>query len=334
MQFSFSEDQRLLADGVRGFLAGECTAEHVQQAWTDGPSRTRWKALAGLGVVGMLADEQHGGMGMDEVDLALVLEEAGWAGLPEPLAEVTAVAVPLLAAVGGDVAEDLLGAVAAGEVVAVPALAADPFPAHVAGADRVLLQRGDDLLVASPGDLELQERPNVDHARPTVEVSGGVPSGATVVATGVRDELALAAARGTWAAAAQLVGAGRRMIDLATEYAGQREQFGRPIGSFQAVKHHLASALVAVEFARPLVHRAAHSLATGDDRAPLHAAMAKAVAAEAAEQAAQASLQVHGAIGYTWEHQLHLWMKRTWSLAASWGTTEEHWQVVEAATIP
>ena len=126
-----------------------------------------------------------------------------------------------------------------------------------------------------------------------------------------------------------LVGLGFAIIDQAVAYATQREQFGRPIGTFQAVKHHLASALVDVQFARPLVERAAHSLATGDDDAATHAAAAKAFAAEAAEAAARHALQVHGAIGYTWECDLHLFMKRVWSLAAALGDTEHQWQQVE-----
>jgi alkylation response protein AidB-like acyl-CoA dehydrogenase len=116
-------------------------------------------------------------------------------------------------------------------------------------------------------------------------------------------------------------------------HAGQRQQFGQPIGAFQAVKHHLATALVDVQFALPLVERAAISLATGDPDAAHHAAIAKAFAAEAVEAAASHAIQVHGAIGYTWECDLHLWMKRTWALSAAWGDSEAQWQQVERGVL-
>jgi len=115
-----------------------------------------------------------------------------------------------------------------------------------------------------------------------------------------------------------------RLLSMAAQYAKDRSQFGKPIGSFQAVKHHLADALVRVEFARPVVYRAAWSLQHGDPDASMHASMAKAMASEAATLAARTALQVHGAIGYTWEHDLQLWMKRAWSLAAAWGDAATH----------
>ncbi len=333
MDFSFTSDQQLLAQGVRDFLASECPPEAVRAAWDSGPDMTRWKALAGLGVVGLLVPEDLGGLGMNEVDLCLLLEEAGYAGLPEPLAEVAAVAVPLLVDAGGDAGPALLQAAAAGEAMVLPALEVDRHPAHLATADQILVQRGDELHLVRPTSVTLDPRPNVDGARPTSSLSAELDAASTAIALDVGDALERASARGVWAASAALVGVARRMIDLATDYALQREQFGRPIGSFQAVKHHLATALVEVEFARPLVHRAAWSLAAGDGDAPVHASMAKAVASEAAQSAARAALQVHGAIGYTWEHDLHLWMKRAWSLAASWGPAEAHWERIESATL-
>ena len=115
-----------------------------------------------------------------------------------------------------------------------------------------------------------------------------------------------------------------RMIEMTAEYAREREQFGQPIGSFQAVKHLLADALLRLEFARPAVYRAAWSVAHGEPTRARDASMAKAFASEAARAAARVALQVHGAIGYTWEHDLHLWMKRAWALAAAWGDAAWH----------
>ena len=123
---------------------------------------------------------------------------------------------------------------------------------------------------------------------------------------------------------AVLLGVADRLITMTAAYAVDRVQFGVPIGSFQAVKHHLANALIRLEFARPAVYRAAWSLDIGDPDAGSHASMAKALASDAATGAARIALQVHGAIGYTWEHDIHLWMKRAWSLAAAWGDAGFH----------
>jgi alkylation response protein AidB-like acyl-CoA dehydrogenase len=126
------------------------------------------------------------------------------------------------------------------------------------------------------------------------------------------------------ASAAQLLGLTDRMITMAADYARERHQFGKPIGSFQAVKHLLAGAQVALEFARPVVYAAAWALDEGEaDRSRL-ASTAKAYASEAATEAARVSLQVHGAIGYTWECDLHLFLKRAWALSEAWGSAADH----------
>ncbi|MGH9019237.1 MAG: acyl-CoA dehydrogenase family protein, partial [Acidimicrobiales bacterium] len=168
-------------------------------------------------------------------------------------------------------------------------------------------------------------RPSLDGARRGAEVTF-VPSAATRLATGA-EAAALVDALGDRAAmgaGAVLLGVADRLLAITARYAVEREQFGRPIGSFQAVKHHLANALIRLEFARPAVYRAAWSLDHGDGAAGVHASMAKALASEAATGAARIALQVHGAIGYTWECDLQLWMKPAWALAAAWGDAAFH----------
>jgi alkylation response protein AidB-like acyl-CoA dehydrogenase len=130
--------------------------------------------------------------------------------------------------------------------------------------------------------------------------------------------------RGATAGAAMLVGVAERLVTMTAEYAKERVQFGRPIGAFQAVKHHLATAFVRLEFARPVVYRAALSIDEREATASRDASMAKSMAADAANLAARVALQVHGAIGYTWQHDLHLWMKRAWALSAVWGDGPWH----------
>ena len=124
--------------------------------------------------------------------------------------------------------------------------------------------------------------------------------------------------RAALAAGAQLCGIAQQLLDMAVGYARQRHQFGQPIGAFQAVKHQLADVALKLEFARPVVYRAAYSMD------PTHVSMAKACASEAALLAARVALQVHGAIGYTWEHDLHLWLKRVWALGPAWGDAAWH----------
>jgi alkylation response protein AidB-like acyl-CoA dehydrogenase len=133
--------------------------------------------------------------------------------------------------------------------------------------------------------------------------------------------------------AAVMVGACRRVLDLAVAHVRDRRQFGVPIGSFQAVKHHLADVALALEFARPLVYRAAWSLAKRDADRSVHVSMAKARASDAALHAGRVALQVHGAIGYTTEYDLHLWLKRAWALAASWGDAAWHDELVGRAIL-
>ena len=159
---------------------------------------------------------------------------------------------------------------------------------------------------------------------------GWEPSPATLIASGDEAQSALGdlANRAAVATAAELLGLADRMIAMAATYAKDRNQFGKPIGSFQAVKHLLAGAQVKLEFARPAVYAAAWSLGdpelAGSPRGARSASLAKAYASDAATEAARVSLQVHGAIGYTWECDLHLYLKRAWALAESWGSAADH----------
>jgi alkylation response protein AidB-like acyl-CoA dehydrogenase len=152
------------------------------------------------------------------------------------------------------------------------------------------------------------------------------PAPKTRVAEGARGRALQAAAldRGALAAAAEQLGAADRLISMAVAYAKQRHQFGQPIGGFQAVKHMLANPKVELEYARPVVHRAAHSVARGAGQRSVHVSMAKIAADGAATRAARVALQVHGAIGYTWEQDLHLWMRRAWSLEQAFGRSAFH----------
>jgi alkylation response protein AidB-like acyl-CoA dehydrogenase len=327
VRFAFRDDQQLLQAAVREFLRKECAPEAVRALWADarGHSGALWAQLAALGVLGALVPEAQGGLGLDERDLVLLLEEVGRAALPGPLAASAAVAAPLLRELGGPLAERWLPRLARGEAIAVVGHEANPFVTDAHLADLLLLARGDELHALAPGAVRLVHQPANDPGRRLYAVEWHSRD-AEVVARGGAAAGLLAGAfeRGALACAAQLLGAADRMIELAVAHATQREQFGRPIGSFQAVQHQLADAKVKLEYARPVVYKAAWSLATGAASRGVDVSHAKLAAGDAAALAARRALQVHGAIGYTWEQDLHLWMRRAWSLALEWGAAPLH----------
>jgi alkylation response protein AidB-like acyl-CoA dehydrogenase len=274
---------------------------------------------------------------MTDEDLVPLLVEAGRAGLPDPVSSTAGVAAALLrdhAAAG--VAAEWLPRIAAGEVAVGVGFGpgADgggaPTVAAASSVDVFMLFDRGEVHLVEPSHVQLRPLDSVDGARHLASVdwtpdpatlvvgSGGTATDAGFVATNAAFD------RAALGLAAMLVGLGQRMLDMTVAYASERQQFGVPIGSFQAVKHHLADASLDVEFALPLVLRAANSLASDDPEASVHVSMAKAKASEAAKHAAAASLQVHGAIGYTVECDLHLYMKRAWSLAVRCGDAEFH----------
>jgi alkylation response protein AidB-like acyl-CoA dehydrogenase len=198
----------------------------------------------------------------------------------------------------------------------------------------LLLQHGAEVHAVDPDRAELTAQPGNDPSRRLFSVRFE-PAAATRVADGERGRSLWAAAfdRGALACAAQQIGVAERLVEMAAAYAGQRVQFGVPIGSFQAVKHLLADVKVKLEYARPVVYRAAHSVATGAPWRAVHVSHAKVAACDAATRAARAALQVHGAIGYTWEQDLHIWMRRAWSLEQAFGRSDFHRRRVEDAVL-
>ncbi len=327
MEFGFSEDQLLLQSTVRDFLSGECTPEWVRAQWeTDtGRSRPFWTQLAEIGVPGLLVPEAHGGLGLDETDLVLLLEEMGRVALAEPVIG-TVVGTGLLRALPEpEIAATWLPRVAAGEAILAVGHPASPFVADAHVADLLLLPREDRLYAVEPPSVRADAQASNDGSQRLFRVDFS-PGDATPIAKGeAARRLADAALdRGAFCCAAQALGVADRLIALAADYAGQRVQFGVPIGSFQAVKHMLADVRVKLEYARSHVYRAAHSVARDVPARSVDVSMAKLAACEAALAAGRASLQVHGAIGYTYEQDVHVWMKRGWSLDLAFGDSVFH----------
>lgn len=315
-------DALAFAESVRALLAQHCPPEALRAAWDSeqGAVPELWRRLADLGVTGLTVPAAAGGAGMDLTFAVPVLVEAGRAALPEPLAEHLA-AVELLRGAGGDAAAAWLRRLAAGEALAVAAL---PPGELVAAADRadVLLLAGADggVRLLTAADARVVVTPTLDRGLRLARVGG---AGERLAGAGA-EAVAAAFDTGCLASAAELLGLAQAALDAAVRYARQREQFGRPIGSFQAVQHQLADAYVAIAFAAPVVHRGAWSLAHALPSRARDASHAKLAAGRAATTATRAALQVHGAIGYTYEHDLHMWLKRTWSRLALWGDEDFH----------
>lgn len=320
MHFSFDDDHHAFADATRAVLSEQCGPDVVRAAW-EAPAgqldRAVWDQLVGLGVNALLVDEQHGGLGLDEVWAALVLEQTGRAALPHPLVESAIVAAAFDPSVvdGTLISTDLGG----------------PNVPCAADADRLLLldERAGALHLVDRESVELVPDTAVDRSRRIATVVWS-PSPDSIV-TDDAAEIALARDRGAFGTAAVLLGLADSMLAMTADYVRERRQFGVPVGSFQAVKHQLADALMQVSFARPAVHRAAWSIARGEPTRRRDVSMAKALASDAGVTVARTALQCHGAIGYTVEHDLHLFLKRTFALSRCWGSAADHRRVVAAA---
>jgi len=309
MKFALDEQQRDFAASIDAAL-GAADVPGAVRAWAEGdttPARKVWSALTDLGVTALAVPEKYDGIDAHPVDLVVALERLGRWNVPGPVTESIAVAPILLADDGRS------AALAAGELIATVALPpAVPRAVNADFAGLTLLAQDGRVSEATVGD----GHESVDPSRRLFDVT----------ATGEAHDADVARAYefGALATAAQLVGAGQAMLDMSVEYAKQRSQFGRVIGSYQALKHKLADVHIAVELARPLVYGAALSLADGSPDTARDVSAAKAAASDAALLAARSSLQTHGAIGFTSEHDLSLWLLRVQALHSAWGDPTSH----------
>lgn len=309
MRFDLDAQQRDFAASIDAALAAADVPAAVR-AWAAGdtaPGRKVWAQLTDLGVTALMVPERFDGIGAHPVDLVVAAERLGRWCVPGPVTESIAVAPILLAD------DERCAALAAGELivsVALPPQVPRAVDADTAGL--VLLASDSRVSEAHAGD----QHESVDPSRRLFDV--------TADGTGWGADVARAYEFGALATAAQLVGAGQALLDAAVDYAKQRAQFGRVIGSYQAIKHKLADVHIAVELARPLVYGAALSLATGSPDTARDVSAAKAAASEAALLAARSALQTHGAIGFTAEHDLSLWLLRAQALRPAWGDPAAH----------
>lgn len=308
MRLVLSPEQTGFAAALHDLLSA-AGVPSAADSWADGdygPGRQIWHRLADAGVTALAVPARWGGLDATPADLVVAAEELGHHAVPGPVAETLAAVPTLLAAL--DEPGKWLPELAAGRVLAT--LAAPPWLPYAADADAadlVLLADRDTVSAARPGAA----RSSFDRTRRLYVVTlDGPPE--TCPAIGRALDL------GALVCAAQLLGAGRALLEAAVTHACTRTQFGGPIGRFQAVQHRLADVAVGLEFARPLVYAAAVTLTARDVSA------AKVACGDAAVRAARAALQVHGAIGYTHEHGLGRLLTKVRALSLAWGAPADH----------
>ncbi|KUH99547.1 acyl-CoA dehydrogenase [Mycolicibacterium acapulense] len=309
MNFELDEQQRDFAASIDAAL-GAADLPGAVRAWAAGdtsPGRKVWAQLTDLGVTALLVPEKYEGIEAHPVDLVVAAERLGRWCVPGPVVESIAVAPILLAD------DERCAGLASGELIATVAL--PPQVPRAVNADTAGI-----ILVAVDGEVRDgaagAEHESVDPSRKLFDVNAS--------GDGRPADVARAYEFGVLATAAQLVGASQAMLDMSVEYAKQRSQFGKVIGTYQAIKHKLADVHIAVELARPLVYGAALSLADGSADTARDVSAAKAAASDAALLAARSALQTHGAIGFTQEHDLSLWLLRAQALRSAWGDPAVH----------
>ena len=346
MDLELSEDEAALRNNVRSVLGGICPASVPRAVFEGGDCPPElWQTMVDLGWPALAIAEAHGGLGLGFVELVIVAEELGRAVAPGPFLATTTQYASALAELGGAVSSELLGAVAAGartgtlavaeagswslEGIATTALSSGSGwsltgskCAVVDGdrADEVLVvaraEGGLGAFVVPRSQVVTSRRVTVDPTVPLVDLQleqVHVPDERVVAApgpAGVEVALARALQRATVASAAMTVGACRRIFEVTVDYAKAREQYGRPIGSFQALKHRMVDMLISVERATALVYLAALTIAEDDEDRAIATAAAKAAAGDCQRLLVEEGLQLHGGIGFTWEHDLHLLLKR------------------------
>ncbi len=307
MDFTFSELQQELRAQARDWARDRYPLERAQEVVLSGEGwdDSTWGELAELGWLGVSVPEEQGGAGLSFLEEAVLYEELGYALYSGPFL-VTLAALPALA-------PDEQPGIAAGE--ARWSIELDGFVPELSRVDSVVTRDG---AVRAVGETLA----TMDLTRPLgrLERDGAWPIPGTIDLPRLHVALALEA-----------VGVAQRALDLGVEYAKGREQFGKPIGIYQAVSHQLANTFVDVELSRSLAYWAAWSVAVGEEQAPIAAAAAKAHASEAAVAACERSIQVHGGIGFSWEHPLHLFYKRAQWIQVFAGSPAKQRATVAAA---
>ena len=330
MHFAPTEQQEQFASNIAAILEKECSSEALQSAGetSSGCIHGLWETLSETGLMGIAIPEKFGGLGMGSPDLILILEEFGRSACSEPVAEHAAVAAPLIARwAQNEITQEILEESATGSRKLTVGAPMDERVVSVEKSDMILLSKENELHVVPTNEILHTPMTSIDPRYKTSVIEWS-PSPQTLISENP-DAIEDMTNRGALSTAAQAVGVAQKLLDMTVSYVSERKQFGKPVGTNQAVKHHCSDVAIAIEFARPLVQVA--SWAIDNERSPTEnftvsgeVSAAKALASEAVELACRSALQCHGAIGYTVEHDLQIWLKRGWILASAWGDALFH----------
>jgi alkylation response protein AidB-like acyl-CoA dehydrogenase len=365
MYFDLTDEQQAIKSTAHDFLAARYKSERIRELAESerGFEQSDWDEMAELGWPGLALPEEWGGQGLGVVELAVLFEEMGYALAPSPLFSNTIAGLALALGGSDDQRERFLRPLAAGQMRGTPALWDAGSPATIgeftlearADGDGIVLD-GEKVLVMDAAAADFLLVATSDGRRHVVErgAAGVTVTPATSIdltrrlhsvrLDGVRvaPEDSLPATgedyfsvfnRVCVALAAESTGIAQRTMEMAIEYAKDRQQFGRPIGSYQAVSHRCAQMLLETENARSAVYGAAWAADAEPESLPTAASMAKAYASDAGWRVPDASIQVHGGIGFTWEHDLHFFLKRGKANAAMFGDSKWHRERVAAAVL-
>jgi alkylation response protein AidB-like acyl-CoA dehydrogenase len=321
VNFDFNDEQREIKSTAREFLAARFKPEKVRAlAESENPyDEAIWREICELGWSGIAISEQHGGQGLGTVELVILQEELGYALAPSPFI-ANAVAGLLIQEAGSEEQRARwLPGIASGEERGAAAMTPDeePIVGAAGGASVLVLNEGEGGKLVEAADATLTRLDLIDTTRAYYRVSAAGGEALPGDVAGAVDKAAVALA-------AEQVGIAQRALEMGVAYAKEREQFGRPIGAYQAVSHRLAGMLWDTEEARSLTYFAAWAADAEPDSLPLAASMAKARASDAANSVTNAALQVLGGIGFTWEHDLHFLLKRARVGARMLGTPRRH----------
>ena len=322
MNFDFSDDQQAIKSTAREFLAARFKAEKVRELAESGTyDDALWREMAELGWAGIFLPEQHGGQELGTVELAILQEELGYALAPSPLFSNAAAGLVLEYAGSDDQRQRWLPGIASGEALGTVGFARDgaaPLVPDAADADVIVLldpAGGGTVVEARDADVEPVQALDATRRYGSVRARGGDPLAGDVGPALDRIEVALAA---------ELVGVAQRALEMSVAYAKERHQFGRPIGAYQAVSHRCAQMLLETESARSMTLYAAWTADHEPETLPFAASMAKSYAGDAGWRVTASALQVHGGIGFTWEHDLHFFLKRAKTDGHLFGSPRAH----------
>lgn len=321
MEFDFNDEQREIKSTAREFIADRFKPEKVRElAESDDPyDQAIWAEMCELGWPGIAISEEFGGQGLGVVELVILQEQLGYACAPSPMISNAFAGAVITAAGSDEQKQRWLPGIASGERRGAAELTNDggAIVGAAQGASILVLADGDGARLVDPAAAELERVDLIDTTRAYLRVSadGG---------DSLPGDVAGAVGTGQIALAAELVGVAQRALDIGVEYAKEREQFGRPIGAYQAVSHRLAEMLWDVEEARSLTYYAGWCADAEPESLPLAASMAKARASDAATSVTHEAIQTLGGIGFTWEHDVHFLLKRARVGAQMLGSARQH----------